>query len=98
MLKIKHIPLILTLALLLLSLSMPLSAEADFGVPSCILMEASTGLILYEHNADEPLPPASVTKIMTLLLVMEAVDEGRLGWEEPVQTSEYAASDRKSVV
>lgn len=91
MLKIKHISLILAL-ILLLSFSMPLSAEADFGVPSCILMEASTGLILYEHNADEPLPPASVTKIMTLLLVMEAVDEGRLGWEEPVQTSEYAAS------
>ena len=48
--------------------------------------------MLYEFNADEPLPPASVTKIMTLLLVMEAVDEGRLGWEDMVQTSEHAAS------
>ncbi len=65
---------------------------SDFGVPSCILTEASTGTVLYEYNPDEQLPPASVTKIMTLLLVMEAVDEGRLGWDETVQTSEYAAS------
>ena len=67
-------------------------AASEFGVPSCILMEASTGLVLYEENADEALPPASVTKIMTLLLVMEAVDDGRLGWEDMVTTSEYAAS------
>ena len=67
-------------------------AASEFGAPSCILMEASTGLVLYEENADEALPPASVTKIMTLLLVMEAVDEGRLGWEDMITTSEYAAS------
>lgn len=67
-------------------------ASNEFGAPSCILMEASTGLVLYEENADEALPPASVTKIMTLLLVMEAVDDGRLGWEDMVTTSEYAAS------
>lgn len=67
-------------------------ASTEFGAPSCILMEASTGLVLYEENADEALPPASVTKIMTLLLVMEAVDEGRLGWEDMITTSEYAAS------
>ena len=65
---------------------------SDFGVPSCILTEASTCEVLYEYNPDEALPPASVTKIMTLLLVMEAVDDGRLGWDEMVQTSEYAAS------
>ncbi|MCI8388066.1 MAG: D-alanyl-D-alanine carboxypeptidase [Clostridiales bacterium] len=83
-------------AVMTFTVSTPLAAESsstnDFGVPSCILMEASTGLVLYEYNADEQLPPASVTKIMTLLLVMEAVDDGRLGWEEKVQTSEYAAS------
>lgn len=67
-------------------------ASNEFGAPSCILMEASTGLVLYEENADEALPPASVTKIMTLLLVMEAVDDGRLDWEDMVTTSEYAAS------
>ena len=68
------------------------AADVDFGAPSCLLMEAETGTVLYEFNADEPLPPASVTKIMTLLLVMEAVDDGRLGWEDMVQTSEHAAS------
>lgn len=67
-------------------------ASTEFGAPSCILMEASTGLVLYEENADEALPPASVTKIMALLLVMEAVDDGRLDWEDMVTTSEYAAS------
>ena len=76
-----------------LSLVLPArAADVDFGAPSCLLMEAETGTVLYEFNADEPLPPASVTKIMTLLLVMEAVDEGRLGWEDMVQTSEHAAS------
>ena len=74
-----------------LTLILPVSAS-DFGVPSCILTEASTGKVLYEYNPDEKLPPASVTKIMTLLLVMEAIDDGRLGWDEMVQTSEYAAS------
>ena len=78
---------------LILSAALAVGAAAsDFGVPSCILTEASTGTVLYEYNPDEQLPPASVTKIMTLLLVMEAVDEGRLGWDETVQTSEYAAS------
>ena len=65
---------------------------AEYDAKSYLLMEASTGTVLLEENADEALPPASVTKIMTLLLVMEAVADGRLGWDEPVQTSEYAAS------
>ena len=72
-------------------LIVPVGAS-DFGVPSCILVEASTGKVLYEYAPDEKLPPASVTKIMTLLLVMEAIDDGRLRWDEMVQTSEYAAS------
>ncbi|MBQ8508892.1 MAG: D-alanyl-D-alanine carboxypeptidase [Clostridia bacterium] len=72
-------------------LAVPIAAD-DYDARSVILMEASTGMVLYEQNADEQLPPASVTKIMTLLLVMEAVDDGRLSWDEPVQTSEYAAS------
>ena len=68
------------------------AAASEFGVPSCILTEASTGMVLYEYNPDENLPPASVTKIMTLLVVMDAIDDGKLGWDEMVQTSEYAAS------
>ena len=59
---------------------------------SAVLMEASTGRVLYEQNADEALPPASVTKIMTLLLVMEAVDSGSLKLTDSMQASEYAAS------
>ncbi len=65
---------------------------AGYDARSVLLMEAGTGRVLYEENADEALPPASVTKIMTLLLVMEAVDDGRLDWDETVCTSEYAAS------
>ena len=84
---------IFTAFLLFVLLILPVrGADVDFGAPSCLLMEAETGTVLYEYNADEQLPPASVTKIMTLLLVMEAVDEGRLGWEDMVQTSEHAAS------
>ncbi len=59
---------------------------------SVILMEAESGRVLYEQNADEALPPASVTKIMTLLLVMEAVKEGKISLEEEVSVSERAAS------
>ena len=59
---------------------------------SAILMDATTGAVLYAQNADEALPPASVTKVMTLLLVMEAVDEGRIRLDEAVTVSAHAAS------
>ncbi|TCN22978.1 D-alanyl-D-alanine carboxypeptidase family protein [Mesobacillus foraminis] len=59
---------------------------------SAILIERDTGRILYEKNSNEKLPPASMTKIMTMLLIMEALDEGRLKFDEKVRTSEYAAS------
>lgn len=59
---------------------------------SAILMEATTGAILYKQNADEALPPASVTKIMTLLLVMEAVDAGTVRLDDTVSISANAAS------
>ncbi len=84
---------IAALAALTLFAQLTVRAEGiDFGVPSCILMEASTGEVLYESNSDEPLPPASVTKVMTLLLTMEAIDSGLISREEVVRTSEYAAS------
>ena len=57
-----------------------------------ILMDAKTGTVFYEKNADEALPPASVTKIMTLLLVMEAIDEGRIKLTDRVSASANAAS------
>lgn len=59
---------------------------------SCMLMEASTGTVLYESNADEALRPASVTKIMTILLVMEAVKSGAITMDDTVSVSENAAS------
>ena len=67
-------------------------AALDLDCKSAILMEASTGKVLYEQNADEPLPPASVTKIMTLLIVMEAIDSGALKLDEQVSVSANAAS------
>ena len=69
---------------------------AEFTAPldckSAVLMEASTGRVLYEKNADEALPPASVTKVMTLLLVMEAIDAGKIKLDDMVPVSEHAAS------
>ncbi|WP_445612629.1 D-alanyl-D-alanine carboxypeptidase family protein [Geobacillus sp. YF-1] len=65
-----------------------LAAEAK----SAILIERDTGKVLYEKNAHEKLPPASMTKIMTMLLIMEAIDEGKLSYDEKVRASEYAAS------
>lgn len=59
---------------------------------SAILMEAKTGQVLYEQNADEALPPASVTKIMTLLLVMEAIESGKLKYDDMVTASAHACS------
>ncbi len=59
---------------------------------SAVLMEASTGKVLFEQSATEAMPPASVTKIMTLLLVMEAIDAGKLTMEETVTASAHAAS------
>ncbi len=64
----------------------------DLDCRSAILMDAATGTVLYEKNPDEGLPPASVTKIMTLLLVMEAIDGGKIKLEDKLSVSEYAAS------
>ena len=64
----------------------------NFDCKSVFLMEATTGAVLYRQNADEALPPASVTKIMTLLLVMEAIDSGQLSLDDTVSVSANAAS------
>lgn len=66
--------------------------------PSAVLMDAATGTVLYERNAHEKLAPASVTKVMTLLLVMEALDAGQIGWEDTVVASEAAAGKGGSQV
>lgn len=59
---------------------------------SAVLMDADTGTVIAEKNKDAKLPPASITKIMTMLLIMEAVDKGTLKMDEKVSVSEYAAS------
>ncbi|MFC5403882.1 D-alanyl-D-alanine carboxypeptidase family protein [Cohnella soli] len=59
---------------------------------SAILMDADSGTVIYEKNSDMQLPPASITKIMTMLLVMEALDEGKLKLTDKVRASEYASS------
>ena len=84
-------------ASLLIGMILPLSAQEDIApfdvqAKSAVLMEAGTGKVLYAKNADQSLPPASVTKIMTLLLVMEQIDNGQLSLDETVSVSEYAAS------
>lgn len=84
--------------ILLTTLTAPLASAEETGVQlaenvrAAILIERDTGKVLYEKNSNEQLPPASMTKIMTMLLIMEALDEGKLSMEEKVRTSEYAAS------
>jgi len=71
----------------------PAGAEAlEVPADSAILMEKQTGTILYEKNAYEHLAPASVTKVMTMLLVMEAIADGSVSPDEPVTASARAAS------
>ena len=82
----------LGLALLCL-LSVPAYAvPAEVTAPSAILMEKTTGTVLCEQNSKARYEPASVTKVMTLLLVMEAIDSGNLGWDDMVTASPHAIS------
>jgi D-alanyl-D-alanine carboxypeptidase (penicillin-binding protein 5/6) len=86
---------IVLVAMALLVGCLPLSAQAapaQVSAKSAVLMDAATGTILFEQNAHEKLAPASVTKVMTLLLIMEAIDQGRIGWDDMVTASETAAA------
>ena len=67
-------------------------AALEVAGKSAVLMDTETGTVIYESNAHEPLPPASVTKVMTMLLVMEAIDSGRIRWDDTVTASETAAA------
>ena len=85
----------LALALMFLSVS-GLFAHAveltEVKAKSAILIEPQTGQVIFEQNADEKLPEASVTKVMTILLVMEAINEGKFGLDDVITCSDYAAS------
>ena len=78
-----------------LVMALPLTASAaDLEVPSksAVLMDICTGTVLHAQDAHKPLAPASVTKVMTMLLIMEAIDSGRIRWEDTVTASETAAA------
>ncbi len=91
--KIKATAMVVVIVLATL-FAAPVSAISDEEVaaPSAILMEPNTGKILYEKNANEQRPCASITKVMTLLLVMEAIDSGKISLEDQVAASAHAAS------
>ena len=71
---------------------MPVSASVTISAPSAILIESSTGQVIYELNSTERRSPASVTKIMTLLLTFEAIDQGKASLADQVIVSEHASS------
>lgn len=66
------------------------NAQVDIDAESAILVDASTGEILYEKNADIALPPASMTKMMTEYLVLEAIEKGIISWDTKTEISQYA--------
>ena len=74
------------------------AAELHVAGKSAVLMDVATGTVLYEQNSHEPLAPASVTKVMTLLLIMEAIADGRISWDDTVTASEAAAAKGGSQV
>ena len=88
----KRIAALLLALICLLPVRANASQTLGLSAPTAVLMEKSTGTILYEENATTQYEPASVTKIMTLLLVMEAIDSGALNWEDTVTASTHAIS------
>ncbi|MBR6603627.1 MAG: D-alanyl-D-alanine carboxypeptidase, partial [Clostridia bacterium] len=92
--KKRILSVIISLTMIIPSFVFCVSADEPFALDakSAILMEAESGTVLFEQNADEALPPASVTKIMTLLLVMEAIDNGTLKLDDMIRTSTNASS------
>lgn len=67
-------------------------ASVDITAPSAVLMESSTGTVIFEKDADTARPPASVTKVMTMLLIFDALAEGSISLDDDVTVSEYASS------
>ena len=89
----KRIGIVLAVCLLLSMLPVTAGAvDMQINGKSALLMDIATGTVLYEQNAHERLAPASVTKVMTMLLIMEAIDAGKIGWDDAVIASEAAAA------
>ena len=89
----KRLSLLIILCLLITAL--PITGRAagpEVAAKSAVLMDMATGTLLAEQNAHEKLAPASVTKVMTMLLIMEATDSGKIGWDDTVTASDAAAA------
>ena len=95
----RRVCILTVLLMLLVSFSIQGQAiQPGVGGKSSLLMEVATGTVLHESNAHEPLAPASVTKVMTMLLIMEAIDSGSISWDDHVTASETAAAKGGSQV
>lgn len=90
--KLKRFLVFLLCMTLFLGNVLPVRAATEITAPSAILLEASTGQVIYEKNATERRSPASITKIMTLLLIFEALSEGKISLQDEVVTSAHAKS------
>ena len=91
--------LLLAAVLILGCVAVPAGAvQLDLPAKGAVLIDAATGTVLYEQDSHTALPPASVTKVMTMLLIMEAIDDGRIGWEDSVTASETAAASLPSAI
>ena len=88
----RKIGIVLALFMVLACITPVSAANLDVASKSALLMDMATGTVLYEQNAHEKLPPASVTKVMTMLLIMEAIDSGKISWDDMVTVSEDAAA------
>ena len=88
----KRIGILLALCMVLLCVTPVKAANLEVAAKSALLMDMTTGAVLYEQNAHEKLAPASVTKVMTMLLIMEAIDSGKIAWDDTVTVSEAAAA------
>ena len=89
----KRIGILLIVCMLLMLLPAPaMAAGPEVAGKSALLMDMETGTVLYAQNEHARLAPASVTKVMTMLLIMEAIDDGRIGWDDTVIASEAAAA------
>ncbi|MEE1061740.1 MAG: serine hydrolase, partial [Ruminococcus sp.] len=94
MFKRKLVSVFLCVSVVITMLALPLSANAvseeSISAPSAVLMEVSTGKILFEKNPHEQRPCASITKVMTMLLVCEAIDSDKLSLEDTITASAHA--------
>lgn len=90
----RFLPILICILIFYSSFSLPLTAfaEPEIETPHAAVMEVSTGTLLYEKDADTPVHPASVTKVMTILLIFEAMEKGEISLTEEVTTSAYAKS------